>query len=150
MLAAGQLGAIFVRSTFGSPGPSWRSSPTTPASTARGDAPHRPVIDSVRGELATSRYVAADGTADGWDPYDAVMTAEPVSELAQVGEDDVAIIMYTSGTTGRPKGAMLTHGNLWWNNANAMHTLDILADDVSLVAAPLFHIGGLNVCTLIT
>ena len=58
--------------------------------------------------------------------------------------------MYTSGTTGRPKGAMLTHGNLWWNNASAMHTLDILADDVTLTPAPIFHIGGLNVTTLVT
>ncbi len=58
--------------------------------------------------------------------------------------------MYTSGTTGLPKGAMLTHGNFWWNNANAAATLDILEDDVSLVFAPLFHIGGLNVTTLLT
>ena len=59
------------------------------------------------------------------------------------------MIMYTSGTTGRPKGAMLTHGNFWWNNANGMHTLDCLADDVTLTAAPIFHIGGLNVTTLV-
>ena len=58
--------------------------------------------------------------------------------------------MYTSGTTGRAKGAMLTHGNLWWNNVNAMHNFDVLASDVTLAAAPLFHIGGLNVLTLVT
>ena len=56
--------------------------------------------------------------------------------------------MYTSGTTGRPKGAMLTHGNIWWNNVSSMHALDALTDDVTLVAAPIFHIGGLNVTTL--
>ena len=56
--------------------------------------------------------------------------------------------MYTSGTTGRPKGAMLTHANLWWNNTNAMHQFDVMEDDVTLVVAPLFHIGGLNVTTL--
>jgi fatty-acyl-CoA synthase len=58
--------------------------------------------------------------------------------------------MYTSGTTGRAKGAMLTHGNFWWNNVSAMHNFDVLADDVTLAAAPLFHIGGLNVITLVT
>ena len=58
--------------------------------------------------------------------------------------------MYTSGTTGRPKGAMLTHGNIWWNNANAMHTIDFEQNDVTLTCAPMFHIGGLNVLTLAT
>jgi len=45
---------------------------------------------------------------------------------------------------------MLTHGNLWWNNTNALLMLDVVQDDVSLVVAPLFHIGGLNVTTLVT
>ena len=60
------------------------------------------------------------------------------------------MIMYTSGTTGRPKGAMLTHGNFWWNNINSLHGADTLQDDVTLTSAPIFHIGGLNVTTLVT
>ena len=74
----------------------------------------------------------------------------PLVDPEPVDADEVAVIMYTSGTTGRPKGAMLTHANLWWNNTNALHLLDVSEDDVSLVVAPLFHIGGLNVTTLIT
>ena len=57
--------------------------------------------------------------------------------------------MFTSGTTGRPKGAMLTHGNIWWNNINVLLSYDVLANDVSLLVAPLFHIGGLNVNSLV-
>jgi fatty-acyl-CoA synthase len=68
----------------------------------------------------------------------------------RVDADEVAVIMYTSGTTGRAKGAMLTHGNFWWNNTNAMRNFDVIANDVTLGAAPLFHIGGLNVITLVT
>jgi fatty-acyl-CoA synthase len=44
---------------------------------------------------------------------------------------------------------MLTHGNIWWNNVNVLHAYDVLEDDVSLLVAPLFHIGGLNVNSLV-
>lgn len=71
---------------------------------------------------------------------------EPIDE--PVSLDDVCIIMYTSGTTGRPKGAMLTHGNLTWNAFNVLVDQDVIADEVALVSAPLFHTAGLNMMTL--
>jgi fatty-acyl-CoA synthase len=52
--------------------------------------------------------------------------------------------MYTSGTTGRPKGAVLTHGNMTWNAVNQFMGMDFTADERTLALAPLFHIGGLN------
>lgn len=62
---------------------------------------------------------------------------------------DVAFIMYTSGTTGRPKGAMLTHDNLLWNAINVLATEQGLRQsDVTVTVAPMFHIGGLGVHTL--
>ena len=67
---------------------------------------------------------------------------------ARVGADDVAMLMYTSGTTGRPKGVTLTHGNLWWNQANVRAAVDIPPRAPTLAVAPLFHIGGLNAFTL--
>ena len=66
---------------------------------------------------------------------------DPIDE--PVGLDDLAVLMYTSGTTGRPKGAMLTHGNLTWNVCNHLIDIDLRGDDVVLVAAPLFHIAAL-------
>jgi fatty-acyl-CoA synthase len=72
---------------------------------------------------------------------------EPAAET--VGADEVAMLMYTSGTTGRPKGAMLTHGNLEWNAVNMLTAGEGLRPtDTTLAVAPLFHIGGLALFTL--
>jgi fatty-acyl-CoA synthase len=65
-------------------------------------------------------------------------------------DDDLAALLYTSGTTGRSKGVMLTHGNLWWGQMNVDSVIDTRFGDVSLAIAPLFHIGGFNAFTLRT
>jgi fatty-acyl-CoA synthase len=67
---------------------------------------------------------------------------EPVDE--PVGHDDLFMIQYTSGTTGRPKGVMLTHGNIIWNVYNLLVDVDVRSDEVALVTAPLFHTAALN------
>jgi len=74
-------------------------------------------------------------------------TSEPLV-TASVGQDNPLIIMYTSGTTGRPKGAVLSHGNLIWNAINSQHLSAYSASTASLCSAPLFHIGALNVAVL--
>lgn len=62
--------------------------------------------------------------------------------------DDLAILMHTSGTTGRAKGVKLTHGNIWWSGINLDAVADTRRGDVNLAVAPLFHIGTLNTFTL--
>ncbi len=59
--------------------------------------------------------------------------------------DAVQSIMYTSGTTGRPKGAMLTHGNVWWSAVGSALNLGLHADDRWLACLPLFHVGGMSI-----
>jgi long-chain acyl-CoA synthetase len=71
---------------------------------------------------------------------------EPATELADTGEEDTAVILYTSGTTGKPKGAELTHFNLSRNSDIASRTTsDVKAGDVVLGALPLFHSFGQTV-----
>ncbi|HET9656894.1 MAG TPA: long-chain fatty acid--CoA ligase [Kineosporiaceae bacterium] len=79
-------------------------------------------------------------------------TGPEQSELPDlaVGLDDVCIIMYTSGTTGRPKGATLTHGNITWNAVNVLVDADFRDDEVTLVTAPMFHTAALNMSLLPT
>ncbi|MCO6010448.1 long-chain fatty acid--CoA ligase [Actinoallomurus purpureus] len=78
-----------------------------------------------------------------------VASGSPEPLERDVAEHDIAVIMYTSGTTGRPKGAMLTHGNLLWQ---AIHSVELGSGlsrhDRTVTAAPLFHIGGLGILTL--
>jgi fatty-acyl-CoA synthase len=154
LFAASRLGAIFVPLNFRLTGPELAFIiGDAGVHTLVVDDDHRPVIDSVLTDLPCRRYLAVSpGPApEGpWEPYSEPFSHPPLQQPEPIDADEVAVIMYTSGTTGRPKGAMLTHGNIWWNNTNALHMFDVLADDVSLVVAPLFHIGGLNVTTLVT
>ena len=81
----------------------------------------------------------------GGSPQRRSSIAEPPSSL-----DDPALMLYTSGTTGRPKAAMLTHGNLTWNTVNYLAHVDVLSTDRALCIAPLFHCVGLGQVTLPT
>lgn len=73
---------------------------------------------------------------------------EPLPEVAETGVDDVAVLLYTSGTTGRPKGATLTHGGLRHNTeVNTVHVQRMTPQDVVVGCLPLFHIFG-QICTM--
>jgi acyl-CoA synthetase (AMP-forming)/AMP-acid ligase II len=86
---------------------------------------------------------AAGPGAEGYES--ALAGASPIDPLIDVGEHEPAFIMYTSGTTGRPKGAVLSHFNLLMNTVTMLTVMGISGDDeVWLSGLPLFHIGGLN------
>ncbi|HET9876332.1 MAG TPA: long-chain fatty acid--CoA ligase [Mycobacterium sp.] len=151
LFAAGRIGATFVplnwRLTAAELGYILRDAGVH---TLLADAERAAVIDPVRAEVGLQRSIALT-PVPGWESLDDLLAERaPLVVPIHPEPDEVAVIMYTSGTTGRPKGAMLTHSNLFWNNVNALLAFDTSQHDVSLVCAPLFHIGGLNVTTLLT
>jgi fatty-acyl-CoA synthase len=86
----------------------------------------------------------AAGGADSLPYEDLLADAAPEPRDEPVTLDDPCLVMYTSGTTGRPKGAVLTHGNMTWNAVNQLLGFDFGQTERTLALAPLFHIGGLN------
>ena len=65
-----------------------------------------------------------------------------------VAFDDLCMVPHTSGTTGAPKGVMLTHGNVTWNVVNLLSIADFREDDVTIAVAPFFRTGGTGVNVL--
>jgi fatty-acyl-CoA synthase len=84
-----------------------------------------------------------------WLPACAACSAADLRNVPHDGSlDDDLLLVYTSGTTGEPKGAVLTQSALQWNCINAIHAHDLSRDDHVLMALPLFHVGGLNIMLL--
>lgn len=101
-------------------------------------------ISAIAKELSVPATMALgkDASAGLWAEAE---TAQPVEGVVSRGPGDLAAIVYTSGTTGRSKGAMLSHANLI-DNAEALHKLwGFAPDDVLIHALPIFHVHGLFV-----
>ncbi|MFD5258997.1 long-chain fatty acid--CoA ligase [Streptomyces bobili] len=144
LFAAGILGAVFVPLNTRLAGPEIAYQLADSGAKALIHAPSlAALVAGLPGHTDVRTYIEVGPE------YEDVLATGSVAPIDQpVAPDDTCIIMYTSGTTGRPKGAMLTHGNLTWNALNVLVDHDLVADERALVSAPLFHTAGLNMLTL--
>lgn len=98
------------------------------------DDTHQETARSIAGSLPVATHADLDGSSQ-----------KAGQETDDGGPDDAILIVYTSGTTGRPKGAVHTQRSLFFNALNSLHMHAMHAGDVILTVLPLFHVGGLNI-----
>jgi fatty-acyl-CoA synthase len=101
-------------------------------------------VDSVRTRMPNVRhFVALEGEKSGWLSYEELLEGSGESrEFPAIGEADLLSINYTSGTTSRPKGVMITHRNAWMNSVGALAHWPMTPADRYLWTLPMFHANG--------
>jgi len=115
------------------------------------DPGFKEVITSIRPHLNLSNgdYISVESPSPTWaKDYERGLLACPVKEphlQVSIGDEDPHILMYTSGTTGIPKGAILSHRKTFFNALNADLLYHLTSEDIMIVSRPLFHSGGLLV-----
>jgi indoleacetate---CoA ligase len=137
---------------------SWRLAPAEHRVMLADCDPRVLVVDEPSVEAAVGildRYasvlrVALGTERDGWYSWDRFLDSAvaPPPVATDAAETTPVLLCYTSGSTGQPKGVVLTQGALFYNAVNSAHMHDLCSRDVVLTTLPLFHVGGLNIQTL--
>lgn len=102
-----------------------------------------PMLDTMSSELTTVKKIVVIGESDAHETYEQFIAKhDPTDPHAPSGPDDVAFQFYSSGTTGRPKGVMLTNANCFSNVVTNNDTLQFGPTSVNHIVMPTFHVAG--------
>ena len=111
-------------------------------------------VDGIRGQLGEVEHFVSLGGAGGrkgWKEYEALLaTAGSKFDRPDIAEGDLLSLNYTSGTTARPKGVMITHRNAWANVVGTLVHLHMRVDDRYLWTLPMFHANGWTFVWIVT
>ncbi len=111
-------------------------------------------VDGVRGQLVGVEQFVCLGSAGGrkgWSEYETLLgSSQTKFDRPEIAETDLLTINYTSGTTAKPKGVMITHRNAWSNVVGTLVHFHITVDDRYLWTLPMFHANGWTFVWLIT
>ncbi len=109
-----------------------------------------PAIRAALEDAPPPRAVVTTGphTAEGGVAFEEVLAADPLERPAPVGEDDLAALLFTGGTTGASKGVMLSHGNIAFDARQAAAAAEVRDGEVALTALPLAHSYGILVAAI--
>ncbi len=150
LFACARIGAIMVPLNWrlAAPEHAWILNNCGP-SALLAEADFTVVIDSIAGELpAAMILVNYDKTpAAGWLSYQGLLAEAETAVGPGGGGERPLLIVYTSGTTGKPKGTVLTQEALFYNALNSVAVHDMSSQDHVLSVLPMFHVGGMNVQT---
>ncbi len=105
---------------------------------------HIEAVDGIRGRLpGVEHFVALEGAREGWLDYEVALAGqEPAFDRSEIGENDLLTVNYTSGTTARPKGVMITHRNAYMNVMGTLVHHHLTPADRYLWTLPMFHANG--------
>lgn len=148
MHAISHLGAIFMPLNWRLAGPELSYILDHSRAVALVSEPElEPLIEPVRGDVSC-RLLGLGTQSQHWTDLDELRAgSERRVDPVPVAGDDVHRLMYTSGTTSRPKGVMITYANLWAKNTAHMVEFGMSAEAIGLACGPLYHVGALDLTT---